>query len=149
MMKMEMRPVHRIPSLPIIDPAMMAMTSDDVYHAQRQEPRAWDGYTPEWIDGQNVWSYSVPDIPGSTYSLCLHSYIVQNGDWLTQLNLTILDNTQQSVLNDSTAIVEANDLNQQTGWNAKHWRFTCRSSPIEYQHCRHHANLLRDIRRSE
>ena len=131
MIKMEMRPIHRIPSLPIIDPGMIAMASDDAYHSQRQETRGWEGYTSEWVDGQNVWSYNMPDIPGSTCSLFSHPYIVQNGDWLTQLNLTILDNTQQSVLNDSTALVEANDLNQQTGWNIRHWNFTCRPSSVE------------------
>ena len=74
----------------------------------------------------------MPDIPGSINRLFLRSYIVQNGDWLTQLNLTILDNTQQSVLNDSNAIVEANDLSQQTGWIITHWTFTYRPSSVEF-----------------
>ena len=108
------------------------MVSDDAYHQQRQEARGWEGYTSDWVDGQNVWSYNMPEIPGSINRLFLRSYIVQNGDWLTQLNLTILDNTQQSVLNDSNAIVEANDLSQQTGWIITHWTFTYRPSSVEF-----------------
>ena len=73
MVKMEMRPIHRIPSLPIIDPGMMAIASDDPYHTQRQEIRVWDGYPPEWVEGQNVWGNNMSDIPGSTHSsFCIH-----------------------------------------------------------------------------
>lgn len=63
--KMEMRPVPRIPSLPIINPEMMTMTTEDVLRGERQESHPWESYPTEWSDGQNVWNFSVNDIPGS------------------------------------------------------------------------------------
>ena len=65
-------------------------------------------------DPSSSWQFNNSDAPGSKWYLLYIHIIVQNNDWLTQLNLTILDNVQQplaipdsslSSLNNQTSII--------------------------------------------
>ena len=99
--------VPRIPSLPIMDTGILPSNHED----SSKPPSDVSHFDSMqcWSDTQNVWNFPSADIPGSSLSLFFH-YLVQNSDWLTQLNLTILDSTQptnplsQSILSPSSAI---------------------------------------------
>lgn len=89
--------VPRIPSLPIMDTGILPSNHED----SSKPPSDVSHFDSMqcWSDTQNVWNFPSADIPG-----------IQNSDWLTQLNLTILDSTQptnplsQSILSPSSAI---------------------------------------------
>lgn len=97
----------RIPSLTIMDSCLVQPTRDD--SGKQVEGSNWDGFQSGWGDAPNVWNDSTTDIPGSIIN-SIWLWIVQNSDWLTQLNLTILDNTQQPTATYPSSITEATEV---------------------------------------
>lgn len=95
--EMSLATMPRIPSLTIMDSCLVQPTRDD--SGKQVEGSNWDGFQSGWGDAPNVWNDSTTDIPG-----------IQNSDWLTQLNLTILDNTQQPTATYPSSITEATEV---------------------------------------
>lgn len=130
--------MSRIPSLTLMDSFLAQPTRDD--SIKQVESSNWDSYQSGWGDAANVWNDNANDIPGSIIH-CFQWYIVQNSDWLTQLNLTILDNSQRQTAVYPAAITESDVPNSML----KLFVFTISFYSFKYESFRYSTAVLRNL----
>ena len=83
----------RIPSLSLLDSMSCFPGHEESFSA----------FPPAWQEPSSAWPFNHSDSPGSTF-IAQSLLEVQNSDWLTQLNLTILDNVGETTNMGSSAI---------------------------------------------